>query len=131
MVNPEEVSAWSVEELEAEIINLLPQGWELRSQRESSGHWSVWIQRPSEAGGPVLELDREGADKRLTLLDVFGWLWMRNMPTPSTDSPWVRRNNPSVQSVTRTVHAAVKGSHIPDPEDLDPSQVALIHKTRK
>jgi hypothetical protein len=92
------------------------------------GYWSLRLQSVGADQNPVLEVEREHADQRLALLDVFGWLWLRTMPQPSADSPWVRRHDPVLPVVQRTT---VKGSHIADPEDLDPAEIALVHKTRK
>lgn len=94
---------------------------------DPGGYWAVKLQHLDEDSQTIIELEREGADKRLVLLDVFGWLWLRDMPKPSTDSPWVRKNNPTIATVTRRF----QGSHLPDPEDLDPEEIAKVHKSRK
>jgi len=127
MVSPEEVAAWSIDELRAEILHLLPTNWQLGTDENRSGYWTLKIYSFDDDQNPVIELEKENADLRLALLDVFGWLWFKKMPQPSQDSPWVRKNDPTVASVTRRAQRI----NVPDPEDLDPEEIARVHKSRK
>lgn len=124
---PEEISAWSVEELEAEIQNALPKGWTLFSQL-TEGYWAFRLQSSGE-NEPEVHLEKENADRRLGLLDVYGWLWLETTPKPPAGSPWGPRRELTVGIVTG--HANIKGSNVPDPEDLDPAEIARVHKSRK
>lgn len=126
---PEEISAWSIEELEAEIHAALPQGWTLSSRHASDGYWEFAVKSVTEESEPLIRLERENADRRLGLLDVYGWLWLEGLPKPPAGSPWAPRRELTVGIVTG--HANVKGSSIPDPEDLDPAEVARVHQSRK
>jgi hypothetical protein len=126
MRHPEEISAWSLEELEAEIAAALPHDWVHRSITHANGYWTARFGRPEDSGVSI-ELERQGPDKRLVLLDVYGELWLRTVPPAPEGSPWVRRNEPAASLNLRPV----RGSHVPDPEDLDPSEVERVHKSRK
>jgi hypothetical protein len=125
---PEEISAWSIEELEAEIQKGLPEGWSFHSHPAPDGYWEYKIQSLGDLG-PVIHMEKENADRRLGLLDVYGWLWLETLPKPPEGSPWALRRDVTIGVVTG--HANIRGSEIPDPEDLDPAEVALVHKTRK
>ncbi len=128
MVSPEEVAAWSLEELRAETLNILPSGWVLVPDHNPLGYWEIRLQSVDAEGKQVVELEVSNADQKLALLDVFGWLWFRSAPPPSVDSPWVRRHDPALPIARQAV---IKGSHVADPEDLDPAEIALVHKSRK
>ncbi len=127
--SPEEISAWSVVELEAEIRATLPKGWGLLSHYAPEGYWEFKLQSLDDNLDPVTHAERENADRRLGLLDVYGWLWLETSPKPSKGSPWAPRGDLTGDIVTG--HATVKGPRVPDPEDLDPAEIALVHKSRK
>ncbi len=126
---PEEISAWSIEELEAEIDAALPSGWSLSFRESPDGYWEFVIQSVTDESEPLIRLEKENADRRLGLLDVYGWLWLEGSPKPPAGSPWAPRPELSIEIVTG--HANIRGSKVPDPEDLDPAEIALIHKSRK
>lgn len=127
---PEEILAWSISELEAEIQAALPKGWVVLSHYTPEGYWEIKLQSLDDSLNPVIHLEKENADRRLVLLDVYGWLWLEISPKPEEGSPWaLRRRDLTVDVVTG--HATVKGSRVPDPEDLDPAEIELVHKSRK
>lgn len=126
---PEEISAWSIDELEAEIASTLPAGWKLFSQHTSEGYWELSVRSTNEDGQSVVHLERENADRRLGLLDVYGWIWLEKSPKPPAGSPWSPRQGLTIGIISG--HANIRGSKIPDPEDLDPVEIALVHKSRK
>jgi hypothetical protein len=123
MPAPEEISAWSLDEIRAEIRALLPAGWTATDAKNSGGYWIVTIESPGEYGS-VLELVEANADERLALLNAFGWLWTKSLPKPGGDSPWQRRGE-----VTPPKHAASgSGTSVPDPDDLDPKEIAQVYE---
>ena len=124
MPAPEEISAWSLEEIRVEIRALLPNGWSLVDD-EGEGYWLIRIDRPGEEA-PVVEYEESNADERMALLNVFGWLWMRSLPKPDKMSPWNRRRELTREGVTTTV--SLGGSQVPDPGDLDPIEIDSVYQ---
>jgi len=123
MPTPEEVSAWSFEEILAEIQVLLPPGSRVTSVSNPDGYWVVMVERDTPEG-PEVDLREVNPDRRLAALDVFGQLWLRSAPQPSKDSPWVRRNELRQAAVpSRSI------PRVPDPEDLDPAEVNSVYQT--
>ena len=123
MPTPEEVSAWSFDEILAEIQALLPEGSRVTPVSNPDGYWIVTVERDTPEGLEV-DLRETRPDRRLAALDVFGQLWLRNAPQPSKDSPWVRRNE-----LRQAVVPKRTAPHVPDPEDLDPTEVDSVYQT--
>lgn len=124
MLSPEEIAAWSLDEVREAVIEALPSGWSLSEKRESEGFHTVTLWSPGTPD-PSPELIREGVDIRLLLLDSFGHLWLRGLPRLSHDSPWSRRAR---SDTPRYDHARVGGPSVQDPVDLDPSEIKKLLK---
>lgn len=106
----EEVTAWSLLELQAELEEALPEGCGLEISRSPEGEWHVSLPGMRDESGP---------DLRLLLLDLYTWLFLRCHDKPGS-ALWDRRRETSLVLVT-------VGSNIPDPADLDPSQIELVY----
>ena len=120
----EEITAWSLDEIEAEIERRLPQGWRLNPTWAEAGYWDYSLESPTTAEWKVEWLD-QGVDRKILALNAFGWLWFKNQP-PSPTSRWNRRQELTREAVTQKAQTA------PDPEDLDPTSIDhLVHQTRK
>jgi len=123
MLTVEEITAWTTEEILAEIRERLPKGWLAEcSWSNEKGYWTVQVFKPNEEGQLVVEQEESNMDERLALLNTFGAFWFKSLPSPASDSPWIRRSEVTVQSVTR------KATQSPDPEDLDPQEIQDILK---
>src|ERR1051325_7021780 len=103
---PEEISAWSIEEIEAEIQKGLPKGWSLLSHHAPDGYWEFEVQSLDDKSDPVVQVAKENADRSLGLLDVYGWLWLEALPKPPEGSPWAPRRELTIAIVTG--HANVR-----------------------
>lgn len=122
MPTPEEVSAWSFDEILAEIQVLLPAGSRVTSVSNPDGYWTVLVEHETP-DGPEVDLREVSPDRRLAALAIFGQLWFRNAPQPGKDSPWQRRNELPRAAVPSKAHP-----RIPDPEDLDPVEVEMVYQ---
>ena len=130
MATLEEVTAWSVDEIRAEIRATLPAGWVFEEKQLPRGVRRARFLRPDAKGDLVPVWGDTHMDERLLLLGAYGLLWTRDH-RPHPDSPWIRRNNPTREAVTRQVIAKQRCS-VPDPEDVDPEEVAAVYeKARK
>jgi hypothetical protein len=118
----EEISAWSIDEALAEIQALLPKDSYVTSVPNSDGYWVVMVERPTP-DGPVVDMSESNLDRRIATLNLFGQVWLKNAPQPPPGSPWVRRNELTREVVTRRV-----AQNIPDPEDLNPSEVEAVYR---
>jgi hypothetical protein len=118
-----EISAWSLEEVQAHIDEILPKGWRLEPG-EHNGHLWLNVMRPDDEVGWVVEWDSSHFDERALYLNVYGWLLLRKQPPQPRVSPWTpRRGELTQKDITRRVLASA-----PDPEDLDPKEVLSVYE---
>lgn len=117
----EEMSAWSDRELSAEILNMLPEGWFLKTDAHTDGYWSVSVDRAVDSSEPVTEFFESHIDKRIALLNIYGALVARK-GRETIDPNWVANRH----SLTKHP-VSIKSSAIPDPEDLDPLEVESVY----
>lgn len=119
----EELTAWSLEEIEAEIRGRLPEGWRLNPVWIETGYWEYSLVRP-EGQDWKTEWNDQGVDRRILAYNAFAWLWLKDTPTTGR---WSRR-----QELTTAVVSQHVADRIPDPEDLNPVEIDnLVQKTRK
>lgn len=126
MPSPELASAWTIEELRAELQVVLPSGWSYELSRNPEGFWTVRVEN-AEKGA---EYEESHADPRFCLLNAYGHLWMRNAPKPSELSPWVRRS-PELTQRFVTHAASNRTQDVPDPEDVNPAEVEAVYRSRR
>lgn len=126
MPSPEEMAAWTFDDVRLEIRNLLPDGWSLLELLHPDGYVVVRLNRIDDHLNSVTEFEVENADHRLALLDAYGRLWLKAR-APVDASPWVRRRELSREAVTRKVNFGSTS----DPEDLDPQEIASVYRDRK
>ncbi len=118
-----DISTWSIEEARTQVLNLLPEKWHLSVGCDESGFWTVRVTSPDEEGADVLMWKGEALGELGVLLDAFGYLWLRSQPGPELDSPWTRKKS-RIPSPCFSV-----SDKAPDPEDLDPGEVASVYAT--
>lgn len=117
MPTVDEVALSSDAEIEAYLRQLLRPGEDIVIT------WNnFWLARV--VSGETLLWDLTGFDRRVLLLDVYGWLWKRTQPAVSP--LWRRR-----QELTRAdVNRQATSSREPDPEDVDPGEVQAVYEGR-
>lgn len=123
----EEMTTWSVEEVESAIKASLKKGG-FRFQSgwdEEAGVWFTRFLKPSEDGKEdTVPFEDWGPDRRILAFNALGWLWDQLRPPPPKGSPWVRRHE-----TTRVWNPRVtyRGAGAPDPADLNPDEIASVY----
>lgn len=109
-----EIAHWSVDDVNAQILILLPKGWNFDLQTHPD-HWRAAFK--AETGEVWAE---EHYELRLLMLSAYGWLWQQRNPT-RTHPAWV----PQPSRPLVAVHPAAQS--VPDPEDLVPSHIRSVY----
>jgi hypothetical protein len=117
----EEMSLWSAEEVHQQILAALPKGWQLTYSRSDETK-ALFCQVMDESG---VRWSEEHSDVRLLLLDLYGWLLVRDAKV--SNPVWIRREDPFPMASAQEWDT---GPSAPDPEDLDPKAIAAFHKLR-
>jgi len=127
MPTPEEISAWSAEEIEAEIYRILPESRTLSIKQHTEGFCVVQVLAlDPETLQPVPVCEESSADPRLALLNIYGTLYLRTLPKSAQDTHWARRQE------LRTAQVPRKSTEpVPDPGDLDPVEVERLYQTKR
>lgn len=129
MLSLEEMTAWTNDDIVAQITVMTPKGVTFRHGFDDEDRfWYVRFERFDEAQQERVVVWRDfGPDERLTLFNAFGWIWVRQQPMPPKDSPWspYRRDLRRQPVVGR---ATTRGHSVPDPEDLDPEEVQAVYE---
>src|SRR5580693_8461209 len=125
----EEMTTWSISDIEREIRKLLPPEWTFGTAVKDGWHGAELRNGVSEPQWVDWQ-----ADRRLVLLNCFGWLWMRNHKT--LNPAWrVRRGEINVQDLRNRRPAQrvprTYGAPVSDPEDLDPEHVHTVYGGRR
>lgn len=121
MPSIEQIDAWSVEEILGEIRRLLTPG--LSFVEATKEGWATGsFQQPSKEEGsePVILWSNTNADRRIMLLNAFGWLWLRNQKPKHP--AWKPR--PGGQPARR--HPSPL--KFQDPPDLDPEHIRAVYE---
>lgn len=119
MLTIEEMSAWTADDVLDQIQGRVPEGLTFFTGLEN-GVWFVRFTRHDNLNEVVWE--DFGIDRRILLFNAYGWIWMLQKQ-PSLHSPWVRRREITAASATRRANFG----DIPDPEDLNPDEVAAVY----
>jgi hypothetical protein len=117
MLTVEEITSWTVDQLLTELLGLLsPQ--EVFDERIVEGGWTT--ASVTRVEGPTRTVLWSGTepDRRLLLLNAFGWVWLRGQKTKHP--VWKPRGPEGARPAPRP-HPAV-----PDPPDLDPEEVTRL-----
>jgi hypothetical protein len=119
----EDKTLWTESRLQDEVSQLLPSGCSLVTVMEDST-WVLRLVQEVLVSGNLREnvlWEVEHFDKRQALFEAYGRLWLGPHPSSGTWSPTKPR--PTPETVTRFVV-----SPEPDPEDLDPSEIASVYE---
>ena len=118
----EEMSAWTPDEALTKIKGHLPAGWDFK-------YWSDgnWLHASLTDDEGVSKWRDQHGDPKLLFLNLLGWLLLRGQH--AEHPAWQRRAgevNPNERAAPQpTTHSE------PEPEDLDPSEVAKFHKNHE
>ncbi len=119
----DELARYPDEEIEIHVQQLLRPEESFQIQLVETWWEAEILLREGETS--QLLWDQMGFDRRLLLLDAYGWLWSRLQPA-SSSSIWVRRREVTREDLTR--RAVMSHVPIPDPEDLDPKEVQMVYE---
>ncbi len=117
MPNPsiEGIVAWSEGEILLNMKALLPQGWEFLM-----GNEGLLLNSTIVEGETTVRWKGSGYDRRILLLDAYGWLYHRVRSKPS-HPVWHRER----EDFRVPVKAPSGQGYLP--EDLDPKAIAEIY----
>ena len=111
----------TIEEIQTAITLSLKPGWKLVVEPLPTGEWSAVL---FDDGG-VERWSDVHVDQRILLFNLYGWLRRESGVKPSHPM-WSRRGE--VQIPSQFGRKAYQGSvNIPDPEDLDPDEIAVVY----
>lgn len=124
MLSVEEMSAWSLDEIQGEIRRLLPKDHQFRAGWDPEVLcWHTCFERFGEEPDPVVVWEDWNSDERVSLLNAFGQLWAKQQPQLPPDSPWHRRQELTAE------HVRQKALELADPEDLDPDEIKSVYES--
>lgn len=111
-----EAASWSEDETLMRVIGALPVGW---SCRESAANNTFYASVTDAAGVQVW--GGEQHDRKLLFLDCLGWLSIKDH---KTKNPMWRVRDTEVP----LYRPSIAPSPVPDPPDLDPTEVAAVYR---
>ena len=121
----EEMTAWTIDDIQSEIAQILPSGWafDFDFDPDSGGWWAKFV----VGSGDQEQTAREWfncPEQRLLLLNAYGWLVSRD--AKPRHPMWARRTTQIPKPIIGQRH--LPGISVPDPEDIDPSEVQLVYR---
>jgi hypothetical protein len=121
---PEDILGWSDDQIESELASSLSGRAVVCEWTGSS--WSVRIEKAGFDGGASRIVYRsDNLDRRLALLEAYGYVWLNEQPSISRGSLWdPERPRPARAPVPRPAEV------IADPPDLDPEEIAAVYRIR-
>jgi hypothetical protein len=119
----EEMTAWTTEELLEEVLRVTPEGLTFKYDRKDG--W--FIAQVTNSDAEVLWSDSH-ADPRILFFNAFGWLKLRHhKPQNPAWTPRTREVNPAAY----VPRASTPSANVPDPPDLDPTEVSSVYTQRR
>ena len=120
MPSIEEIESWSIDTILAEIKRLLPPGTSF--VEGSRNGWIVVTVQKMDAENPDEKImwSDNGPDRRLLLLNAFGWLWVR------TQKPRHPAWKPRPGGMPTRPHPAPL--NFQGPPDLDPANIRAVYE---
>lgn len=121
MVPIQEMMAWTADDAHEEIVSALPPGVSFDVQRDHG----LWTSSLRNAEDIDIWASTPSADLRIALIEAYVWLHIGNKEP--TGPHWGRRTQDPIQVTAKVGSSA----DIPDPDDLNPSEIeALYSKPR-
>jgi hypothetical protein len=122
MATLQEMTAWTLEEIQAEIYALLPADWKFEFL-DGEGQWHTTF---LGADGECL-WRMSYMEPRILLFDAYGWLELQVHPRKATNPAWTPNDRWRLVPVGKV---GLPGVSVPDPEDLDPTEIATVYSSR-
>lgn len=122
MPSIEEIATWTIEEILGEIARLLPEGTVFVEAAKEGWHVATVQQKGAENTESQVLWTDNGPDRRLVLLNAFGWLWLRGQKTHHP--AW----KPRPGGKPARPHPFGPSPQVPDPPDLDPKHVRSVYE---
>lgn len=121
----EEMTTWSVEEIESAIQASLKGAFRFQSGWDhEAGVWVTRFLKSNEKGEDTVAFEDWGPDRRILAFNALGWLWEQTRPPPPKGSPWLRRHEtPRVWNPRPNY----RGAGAPDPADLNPDEIDAVY----
>jgi hypothetical protein len=119
MIALAEMTTWSAQDVQGAILSDLPSGWQFSAKIVNGWHVAKFVD-----DADLVVWEEQSADQRLLFFTAYGWLHLRGHK-PKIPA-WKLRTgevNPSQTIVGR----ASSHVEVPDPEDLDPAEVAAVY----
>lgn len=116
----EELTALNLAEIEALVRVNLPADQVFTFEEEPGEPWGVWTAEVCDAEGVVV-FTSSYPDKRLTLLNAYGFVWRAHYRTKNP--AWQRRRDDLREKARRGIMYLPGAAAVPDPDDLDPGSV--------
>src|SRR5271166_2871739 len=121
MPSLEEISTWTIQDIRTEIQKLVPEGHTFAESVKDGWHFAVLqCTAPSSNLSEVLWSD-QNPDRKLLLLNAFGWLWLRGQKPKHPAWKAHRGGQPARR------HPA-PFPKIADPPDLDPKEIRAVYE---
>ncbi len=118
MLNTEDMSAWTIDEIQLKLMDLIEQQSYILGFQAVSNE-AGWYASFTADGRELWGL--QGPDIRLVLLSAYVWLDCRTNPVKPRPM-WAPRGENAARS--DVVNVPVSS---PDPEDLDPTEIAAVY----
>jgi hypothetical protein len=117
MASLQEMSAWSAEEAYREVMASMPDGWSFSITRQEG----PWVGLFLDTDGGQVWRSEPSADPRIVLIESYVWIHIgRSEPS---DPRWARRpDRPAAPPMGFK-------SNVPDPDDLNPEEIAGLYKS--
>jgi len=112
-----EVTSWTVDQILDELLKILPPN-HFFTERIVEGGWTAAAVTLVEGVTRSVQWEDAAPDRRLLLLNAFGWAWLRGQKTQHP--VWKPRGPEGARTAPRP-HPA-----IPDPPDVDPEEVTRL-----
>lgn len=120
MPSIEQISTWTIPEILQEIRARLTEGCTFVEGTKEG--WYIATVQQTVANAEVKVLWSEsGADRKILLLNAFGWLWLRDQQ-PKRPA-WRPRTGEGPSRPTRGPLV-----NVPDPPDLDPAEIRAVYQ---
>lgn len=125
MALPFDVASWTEERIQEELGTQLPVGWHctLTKNPETLVWWVTVFE------GVVKHWEGDAAAPNTALLNALGWAMVR-LAKPSESGPWTPRRNEITKDRLHDLAYRVS-SPDPEPEDVDPDEVASVYAQRQ
>lgn len=112
----EEIAHWTIEDINGQVLGLLPKGWTFDLETRPND-WRAVIKAPD----PEREIwALEHWELRILMLSAFAWLWQQRNPT-RVHPAWVPRPAPRLTPVRPGAIG------VSNPVDLDPAHIRSVY----